>query len=70
MDEEFYDDYEDYEVIGKKKLNQKGGRKSKGSFIQQEEAGKKGSSKAIKQWVWCKYYLNLPKIAQKIWFSK
>ena len=47
------DDYESYEVISKKKLNQKGGRKTKGGLIQQQEQpGKKVSSKFIKPWTY------------------
>lgn len=45
-----FDDYDEYETKGMKKLNQKGGRKSKGSFIQQQEKTQpKGSFKYIKE---------------------
>lgn len=44
-----YDEYEEFEMKGMKKLSYKGGRKTKGALIQQEQAPKKGSSKNVKQ---------------------
>ena len=53
-----FDDYDEYETKGMKKLNQKGGRKSKGSFIQQQEKTQpKGSFKYIKEWSYHNFLL-------------